>query len=758
MAKQLVFTTEAQQALKHGVDMLASAVATTLGPKGRNVALDKKYGAPAVTHDGVTVAKEIELKDPYENMGAQLLKEAATKTNDVAGDGTTTATLLAQSMLNEGIRNLAAGASGMELKRGIDKAVKAVVEELQKNHKPVKTWEDKAQIATIASNDKRLPHQQIERIRHLRPDMILLSGGIDGGTTTDVVELAELIAAALAHSGHEEVSLLSLSSGDYSCIEPLLKGLMERYADDKVAISLPSLRVGSLTPELMEEIKKVRKTGFTLAPEAGTERLRRVINKPVSDQDLMDAAETIFKNGWSVLKLYFMIGLPTETDEDLDGIIRLGLELLACGRHISKRQVQINIGVSTFVPKPHTPFQWLGQAPLEEIRRKQAYLDKGLRRRGISLKLHNPETSLLEGAFARGDQALGRVIEEAMARGCRFDGWSESFDFTTWTGAFRTCGLDPAAYACRTFGQEESLPWDNVQSGVTREFLRREYQRALTAEITENCRVECGHCGLGCKDGGTTALGKPAVPGIGPENKREGALQTPKIHPHSQELTTRIRMKYSKTGRIRFLSHLDLMTLFQRAAARAGIPVSFSRGFNPHPKISFGPALSVGMESEAEYLDMETDPFVDVPQITGNLNNTLPKGIRIIESRAIPRNFSSLSGSISRYVYEVGVPEPYALDIAARVKSFLSLASVIVTREDSQKDIRPCIEAMISPGPDNAGRLFITLQDRDQIKPRVQDVIKQLWGLTTEQSLLLAVKRIAVYCKNHGQWTSPMDV
>ena len=567
-----------------------------------------------------------------------------------------------------------------------------------------------------------------------------------------------ILQESLACTGYEELSLASLSSGDYSAIQPLIVELMEKYRDNRVSVSLPSLRVGTLTPEMIEAIAGTRKTGFTLAPEAGTERLRRVINKPVSDQDLMDAAETIFKNGWSVLKLYFMIGLPTETDEDLDGIIRLGLELLACGRRISKRQVQINIGVSTFVPKPHTPFQWLGQAPLEEIRRKQAYLDKGLRRRGISLKLHNPETSLLEGAFARGDQALGRVIEEAMARGCRFDGWSESFDFITWTGAFRTCGLDPAAYACRTFGQEESLPWDNVQSGVTREFLKREYQRALTAEITENCRVECGHCGLGCKDGGTTALGKPAVPGIGPENKREGALQTPKIHPHSQELTTRIRMKYSKTGRIRFLSHLDLMTLFQRAAARAGIPVSFSRGFNPHPKISFGPALSVGMESEAEYLDMETDPFVDVPQITGNLNNTLPKGIRIIESRVIPRNFPSLSGSISRYVYEVGVPEPYALDIAARMKSFLSLASVIVTREDSQKDIRPCIEAMISPGPDNAGRLFITLQDRDQIKPRVQDVIKQLWGLTTEQSLLLAVKRIAVYCKNHGQWTSPMDV
>lgn len=565
-----------------------------------------------------------------------------------------------------------------------------------------------------------------------------------------------ILQESLACTGYEELSLASLSSGDYSAIQSLVVELMEKYRDNRISVSLPSLRVGTLTPEMIEAIAGTRKTGFTLAPEAGTERLRRVINKPVSDLDLLSAAETIFKNGWSVLKLYFMIGLPTETDEDLDGIIRLSLELLACGKRLSKRQVQINISVSIFVPKPHTPFQWLGQASLEEIRRKQDYLDKGLRRRGISLKPHNPETSLLEGAFARGDQALGRVLEEANALGCRFDGWGESFDFEKWTEAFRKCGLDPVAYACRTFGTDDGLSWDNVQSGVTKKFLKLEYRRALATELTENCRVECGHCGIGCKDGGTTAFGKSA-PGAGLEKKQKMPLQ-PKKLPGSQELTTVIRMKYSKTGRVRFLSHLDLMTLFQRAAARAGIPIAFSRGFNPHPKISFGPALSVGMESEAEYLDMETDPFVDLPRITGNLNSTLPEGIRIIESRMIPRKTSSLSGSISRYVYEVGVLGPFADDIAERVKSFLSLTSVIATREDRQKDIRPCIETIVAPGPDHAGRLLITLQDRDQIKPRVQDVIKQLWNMTTEQALLSAVKRVAVYCKNNGQWTSPMDV
>jgi radical SAM-linked protein len=565
-----------------------------------------------------------------------------------------------------------------------------------------------------------------------------------------------ILQESLACTGYEELSLASLSSGDYSAIQLLVIELMEKYRDSRISVSLPSLRVGTLTPEMIEAIAGTRKTGFTLAPEAGTERLRRVINKPVSDQDLMDAAETIFKNGWNVLKLYFMIGLPTETDEDLDGIIRLGHELLARGKRTSKRHVQINVSVSTFVPKPHTPFQWMGQEPLEEIRRKQTYLEKGLRRRGISLKPHHPETSILEAAFARGDRSLGRVIEEAIANGCRFDGWSESFDFAKWTDAFKKCGLDPASYACRTFGLDDELPWDHVRSGVTKEFLKREYQRAAAAEITENCRVECERCGIGCKDGGTPSLGK-SVAAVETEHKQPVPHQVHKKHPDAREITARIRMKYTKTGRMRFLSHLDLMTLFHRAASRAGIAISFSQGFNPHPKISFGPALPVGMESEAEFLDMETDPLIDLLKITRDLNNTLPEGIKIVDSRIMPQKSPSLSGSISRYVYEVNVPATRVVDIKERVKSFLSLSSLIVTREDRQKDIRPCIEAIVVEGPDDSGALLITLQDVDQIKPRVQDVIQQLLDIGAEQSVLLPVRRTAVYCKNRGLWMSPMD-
>jgi len=568
--------------------------------------------------------------------------------------------------------------------------------------------------------------------------------------------IEDVLHESLRCTGYEELSLASLSAGDYSDIQPLVIELMRKYRDSRISVSLPSLRVGTLTPEMIEAIAGTRKTGFTLAPEAGTERLRRVINKPVTDQDLMDAAETIFRNGWNVLKLYFMIGFPTETNEDLDGIIRLVNELLALGKRVSKRHVQLNVSVSTFVPKPHTPFQWMGQAPIDEIRAKQAYLGKGLRKRGVTLKAHNPETSLLEGAFARGDRALGRVIEEAVLLGCRFDGWTECFDFKKWNEAFAKCGLDPAAYACRTFGVDDDLPWDHIRTGVTKEFLKREHQQAVAAEITENCRVECVHCGMGCVDGGTQALGRPAAPTEA--RAKAEPPQAPGKHPGLPDMTTRIRMKYSKTGRVRFISHLDFMTLIHRAATRAGIPVAFSQGFNPHPRIAFGPALSVGVESETEFLDLETDPFADLLRITRDLNNALPPGVRILESGIVPKTAPSLSGSIGRYVYEVQVPEHYRDGISERVKDFLSRTSLIVIKEGKQKDIRSGIESITVGATGEPASLDIALVDHDQLKPRVQDVIEQLFNVGREQSSLFRVNRTGLFYRKGDRWISPLDV
>jgi radical SAM family uncharacterized protein/radical SAM-linked protein len=564
-----------------------------------------------------------------------------------------------------------------------------------------------------------------------------------------------ILRASLACTGYEELSLASLSSGDYSSIEPLVIDLMNTYRGGRVSVSLPSLRVGTLTAAMIEAIAGTRKTGFTLAPEAGTERLRRVINKPVSDQDLFDAAETIFRNGWSVMKLYFMIGLPTETDEDLDGIVRLGNELLALGKRVSKRHVQINISVSTFVPKPHTPFQWTGQAGLEEIKRKQAYLAQRLRKRGITLKPHQPEMSLLEGAFARGDRALGSVIAEAVRRGCRFDGWTECFDFGKWKESFAAQGLSPDRYASRTLALDEELAWGHIRTGVTTAFLQSEYRRAVAAETTGHCRAECMHCGIGCGDGGTAAFGRAAggaaeCPALGTARQ-----DVPMISSPDTGMTSRIRAKYTRLGKVRFLSHLDFMTLFHRAAVRAGVPIVFSQGFNPHPRIAFGPALSVGIESESEFLDLEITATPSALTLVQGMNDSLPQGIRITEARIIPRGAPSLSGSINRYEYVVQVPAERAEGLQERVQRFLGLTSVLIIKEGRSKEIRPCIEAMDVVGPD---LLLITLQDRDQIKPRVQDVISRCFELDPEAVAPFPVKRTGLYCRARDSWTTPFDV
>jgi radical SAM family uncharacterized protein/radical SAM-linked protein len=557
-----------------------------------------------------------------------------------------------------------------------------------------------------------------------------------------------LLEESLQCTGYEELSLASLSAGDHSDIGPLVTGLIRQYQDSRVSVSLPSLRVGTLTPDMIKAIASTRKTGFTLAPEAGTERLRRVINKPISDSDLLSAAETIFRNGWSTIKLYFMIGLPTETEEDLMGVVRLANDLLAAGKRVAKRHIQITISVSTFVPKAHTPFQWLGQPQFDEILAKQSFLRKHLSRRGITLKTHNPETSVLEAAFARGDESLANVLEEAVRLGCRFDGWTECFNFSLWVQAFEKFGTLPGSYASRSFLTTDALPWDRIHAGVTKQFLTAERERSLAAEITENCRVSCEHCGIGCKDGGTEALGRPA-PTTPPAEEPRADMRPPAA-------ALRIRIQYSKTGRLRFLSHLDFMTMMHRACVRAGVPVFFSAGFNPHPKMAFGPALSVGIESDSEYMDMEVDSRSDAKNIVSDLNRTLPDSVRILASAIVPKHAASVSGCISRYVYEIDIPSEHRARMRELVERFLSLETVVVQKDEKSTNIRPCVEAIAVE--ENGLKLVITLEDKDGCRARILDVVARVFDAGGDAAKLFRVKRIAMYYRDGERWRSPLDV
>lgn len=309
--------------------------------------------------------------------------------------------------------------------------------------------------------------------------------------------LAEKLIAA---SGYEEVSLSSLSSGDYPCLEELIHGLMLRFKEKRVGVSLPSMRLDSLVKQSLEETTQVKKSGLTLAPEAGTQRLRDVINKGVTEDDLKRAVTDAFKSGWSAVKLYFMMGLPTETDDDLLGIARVAKTVTDCYFTVPKelRQpgLRVTCSASTFVPKPFTPFQWAAQDTLPEIRRKQELLRQALKLKSVTFNWHEAELSVLEACVARGDRRMGNVIYRAWRRGCRLDSWQEHFKWDEWMAAFRDEGIDPAFYANRERGYDEILPWAFVDIGVTEAFLKRENERAKAAATTPDCRKGCQGCGL----------------------------------------------------------------------------------------------------------------------------------------------------------------------------------------------------------------------------------------------------------------------
>ena len=312
-----------------------------------------------------------------------------------------------------------------------------------------------------------------------------------------LIDLAEKLQSA---TGYEEISLSSLSSGDYSCLPELIRELMNRLKDKRVSISLPSLRIDSVLKESLEETQQVKKTSLTFAPEAGTQRMRDVINKGVTEEDLLEKVRDAFEGGWSSVKLYFMSGLPTETDEDLDGIADLARKVVAEYFSVPKTQrakgLRVTVSVSVFVPKPFTPFQWAAQDSVEENLRKQEHLKQVLNIKGVTFHWHEPYVSFLEACFARGDRRMGKVLRTAYEKGCILDGWNETFRFDLWMEAFKECGLDPAFYANRERPMDEILPWDHIDCGVTKDFFRREKEKSDRAEITRDCRKGCNGCGL----------------------------------------------------------------------------------------------------------------------------------------------------------------------------------------------------------------------------------------------------------------------
>ncbi len=500
-------------------------------------------------------------------------------------------------------------------------------------------------------------------------------------------KILDIAKQGIAASGFEELALLSLSTGDYSCLEQLLPSLMDTFASSFVSVSMPSMRVGTLTQPIMDQIRRVRKTGFTVAPEAGSERLRQFINKGITEEDLLSTCRDAFSLGWNVMKLYFMIGLPTETWEDVEAIADLARKTMAQGAGSGNRRHQINVSVGTFVPKPHTPFQWERQLGIEESRERINRLREILPRRGCKLKWHDPEQSFLEGVFSRGDRRLAKLLVTAWKNGARLDGWSDHFRLATWVEAAGQCKLDLNSYL-RKRDFAEILPWQHLQSGVDDEFLRDELAKAHDLAYTPDCRYHgCQKCGV-CdfltikpKVQDKPATMRPTPSPTGLTKTKEGNEQ------HLKYL-----VNYERVGDICYLGHLEILQLIFRTLRRARIQTHFSKGFNPSPKVSFGPALPVGMESLAEYFIMDLPaPLADPDETTSILNSKLPDGIRIkdisLHSGRIPQNTTT--------TYWIVLPRMLTALQQTYLEAFRAAEHSMVLKERKGKskeiDIRPLI-------------------------------------------------------------------
>lgn len=552
-------------------------------------------------------------------------------------------------------------------------------------------------------------------------------------------DLLKIIDDSLGSTGYEELSLLSLSTADYCSILPLLGSLKEKYCqEDELAISFPSTRVDSLKPELLQEVQTIRRLGFTVAPEAGTQRLRDVINKGVTDEEILEMSRNVYRLGWGHIKMYFMIGLPTETDQDILGIVDIARRVnKLCGP-----KQYVTVSVSTLVPKPFTPFQWAEQITEAETRRRQSILYSAFKKSPIQFRYHKSYSTFLEGIFARGDRRLAPVVKRAYELGCRLDGWVEKINKEAWEQAFEEFGIDPHYYL-RERNTEETLPWDHVSCDIPKRYFLKEWQRAIASRTTPDCLTQtCSTCGacdydsqrnvlfdrkrtetrlnivnpaweaiiearersekeqdavatqkgdaailFAAKNGSVPLLEELPEEDLAQPEFGSGSLdyseersridypfQSPDkpVHIHENvelkevkpigkesnplnrpEIPTvqRIRLQYSKREVIKFTGHLELSSIFFRACRKAKVPIAFSRGFSPKPKIIFGPPLQLGVESECEFVDIFLTKKLDPSELGERLNAALPSGIRVLATEEVPLKDKALQHRLCRQSY-----------------------------------------------------------------------------------------------------------
>lgn len=570
--------------------------------------------------------------------------------------------------------------------------------------------------------------------------------------------IEKILDRCLSDTGFDDVSFLSLSTGDFSALKTLFLNAADRCAREQISVSLPSLRVGSLDADIMRKMADIRRTGATLAPEAGSQRLRDVINKGVTEEELLAHIRALIDHGWQQVKLYFMIGLPGENQADIDAIVDLCRKARdAAGR--GRPRILVTAAISPFVPKPYTPFQWEAQITPETMRERIQYLREAFRaEKNLKLRWHEPDMSYLEGILSRGDRRLADVVESAYRKGALFSSWVDHFALQPWLDALAEHGLEARTYTgprplSLTDGEGQDcgkpdnagdclpddtlaasapapLPWDHLEAGVSRAFLLRERQRAFAEKRTEDCRyAACRQCGA-CDTVTPSLLPASGIPhrnrlnfterdqaappeiqnapapidGAGeagasrPEQPRTGRKSAPPvINPALTARVVRYRIWHSKEADASYISQLELQSLLERAMRRAGLPMSFSQGFHPLPLISFGRALPVGVESLAEWFSVTLREHCSIQEVQARLAPRLVRGMRLLKITPIPIHDKSAGGTWEDFTLHC-LPLDKLTGFRAAWAAFAETSTFTLLRETKkgprETDIRPLVGSM----------------------------------------------------------------
>ena len=497
----------------------------------------------------------------------------------------------------------------------------------------------------------------------------------------DKSTLLKQAEALINATGYEEIALTSLSSTDYSQIKPLIEDLTEAYIDKKVGVSLPSIRADVDCVELAHSISKIRKSGLTFAPEAGSQRLRNVINKNLTEEDLLGAVKSAIACGWKTIKLYFMIGLPYETDEDIIGIANLIEKVMSLSKSL-KAGLTLRVTISPFVPKPHTPFQWRPMDKKETLERKINLLKEKIWNKSVQLSYHNPKTSNLEAALARGDEKLSEIIIESALNGAYLE--QDGYNTEIWENAEKKTNIEINHYAYKTFSYNDTLPWDNINTGVSKQFLINEDKKAKDEITTPSCKYDkCSGCGI------------KNIFDFCPPKQAKGTNYSIKVKEikKTKNIGTAI-FTFSKREQMKFIGHLDLMGIFEKAVRISGVPVWYSEGFNPHPKISLPMPLPLGAECEADIFTMRIYYPCDEKKVLEDLNKALPLNIKLHSVRIIEEEKKITEPTKSIYELKTNNVSSDILNIIS--KELLDLKEILVERTKGKQtkiiNIRPLIE------------------------------------------------------------------